>query len=306
VRSSPRADRVQALQLAAALPEPSPALARTPPERCTAQDRFHDYILADYSPVASPVGKLRALNVLVESFALEGLEDQGRAVLDAVRGALGPFRTVWGIKRRRHDERLGWELYFYDFERRHADLSIANVARILEPLFSIAAPEPRALPWHMFSIEFGRDQLVAHAPAPVDVYLDMRSYKLTNQGPVFENVYTFHETRREIEVILERMRACLHFDPRVDGLHHLLPPHLFQCAKLCVAHKRGCDALYFSRITTRALARFLRDQGWPEALVEFVRSREGDLNHLLWDAGIDFASVEGRATVLKSGIYGTF
>ncbi|HVK63301.1 MAG TPA: hypothetical protein VM694_02440, partial [Polyangium sp.] len=91
-----------------------------------------------------------------------------------------------------------------------------------------------------------------------------------------------------------------------DELHRLMPPHLFNCRKICVANKRQADAMYFSRISTSALARFLRDQQWPEALRDFVRTREEPLGHLLWDVGIDFRAIEGRATTVKSGVYGSF
>lgn len=64
--------------------------------------------------------------------------------------------------------------------------------------------------------------------------------------------------------------------------------------------------MYFSRVTTQALTRFLRDQRWPSLLAEYVRTREDELNHLLWDVGVDFRSVDGVATPTKTGIYGSF
>lgn len=286
--------------------EPSAPLATTPAERCGADDRFHDYVLAEYEPAAPALGKLRSLNVLVESFAVAGLEAEGVALMNAVRTQLGPFRTVWGIKRDGASGDLRWELYFYDFDRRHADLSIERVTAILSPFVKVEGREPRPLPWHMFSVELGRAQLREGQPAPVDIYLDMRSYKVVGERLLFENVYTFHDARSEIDEVLHRLRSSIHFDPRSDGLHQLMPPHLFQCRKICVANKREADALYFSRITTPALARFLRDHRWPDALQRYVDGRDDELNHLRWDVGVDFRAVDGRATPLKTGIYGSF
>ena len=285
---------------------PAPRRALAPLEACGPDDRFHDYILSEYEPIAPALGKLRSLNVLVESFAIAGVEREGLALLSAVRSGLGPFRTIWGIKRHHAHGGLGWELYFYDFQRAFADLSIARVASILAPHVRVIGREPRPLPWHMFSVELGAAGLLEGAPSAIDIYIDMRSYKCEGDALVFENVYTFHDARAEIEEVLHRLRSCIHFDPSQDALHRLMPPHLFNCKKICVANKRNADAMYFSRIPTPALSRFLRDHQWPDALQDFVRTREDLLGHLLWDVGIDFRAIDGRATTIKSGIYGSF
>lgn len=289
--------------------EASPSkLANAELERCGADDRFHDYVLLEYQPVASPVAKLRSLNLLVESFALAGVEREGLAVMHAVRDALGPFRTVWGIKWHHARRELGWELYFYDYQREHADLSIANLGKILAPHVTVGGREPRPLPWHMFSIEFDRAQLCEGKPSAVDIYVDMRSYKSLGHEFVFENVYTFHHAYAEIDEILHRIRACTHFDPELDRLHRLVPPHLLNCRKVCVANKRSADALYFSRVTTRALQRFLVEQRWPAELAGYVEGWSDQLNHLLWDVGIDYRSDFDNTEVkpIKTGIYGSF
>ena len=61
-------------------------------ERCDSEDRFHDYVLAEYPPRASAVGKLRSMNVLVESFALAGIENEGLALVNHIRESFGRFR----------------------------------------------------------------------------------------------------------------------------------------------------------------------------------------------------------------------
>ncbi len=284
---------------------PPQGLARTPPELAGEGDRFHDYVLGAYAPLAPHAGKLRSLNLLVESFALAGLEEEGLAVMRRVRDGLGPFRTVWGIKQREGGV-LGWELYFYDFERRHADLSIARVAELLAPAVTVDAREPWPLPWHMFSVEIGPAQLRRQEPAAVDVYIDMRSYKLRGDRFAFENVYTFHDPREEIDDILHRLRSSVHFRWGHDPLASLMPPSLLRCGRICVANKIGADALYFSRVPTPALAAFLGARGWPEALRRFVAGHGPALDHLLWDVGIDFDRHEGALRVVKTGLYGSF
>jgi hypothetical protein len=299
-------DQRQRARLPIAHAPPAPPQASAPLERCGPDDRFHDYVLAEYAPVAPALGKLRSLNFLSESFALARLEREGLALLNAIRTGLGPFRTVWGIKRHHDTGELAWELYFYDFQRAHADLTIPRITALLAPHLRVTGEEPRPLPWHMFSVEFGPEQLRARGPASLDIYIDMRSYKYEAGGLRFENIYTFHEARPEIEEVLHRLRSCVHFDPQRDALQKLMPPGLFNCHKICVANKRNTDALYFSRISGGALRRFLADHHWPEALQTFARHHADALGHLLWDVGVDFQRRHDRATPIKSGIYGSF
>lgn len=287
-------------------PALSPPCAVTPPERCLEGDRFHDYVLSEYEPVAPPLGRLRSNAVLAESFALMGVEREGLALVGAVRRALGAFRSVWGVKHRQGEEELAWELYFYDFQRAHADLSVPSMIETLRPHLRVEAQEPHPLPWHMFSVELSKAHLLEGRAASVDLYIDMRSYKCSGDQLVFENVYTFHDAKKEIDEVLHRVRSCLHFDPARDGLHLLMPPHLFNCRKICVANKRSSDAMYFSRIGTPALTRFLSDQRWPSPLRDFVATRQDELSHLLWDVGVDFKAIAGQATPVKTGIYGSF
>ena len=305
-----RSLRQQRLDVVAS-PPPATSLRRgsSALERCEPGDLLHDYVLLEYPPRIPAAGKLRGLNVLIESFALAGIEDAGVALINHIRQHLGPFRTVWGIKHEPAapaEKQLRWELYFYDRKREHADLSIDRMRSLLAPHLTVAASEPYPLPWHMFSVEFSPDQLVGAAEAPLDVYVDMRSYKLDGQGLRFENIYTFHYAQAEIDDILHRLRSSLHYRDGHDRLVDLMPPHLVDCRKICVANKSATDALYFSRVTTAALTRFLREHSWPESLRDFVESREDEFSHLCWDVGVDFSRVGGKPKTIKTGIYGSF
>jgi len=277
-------------------------------EMCGRGDVFHDYILEAYEPPAPSEGMLRSVNALYETFALAGLDEQGGALVEAIRGALGPFRTVWGAKR---DEEggswRGWEIYFYDWKRVHADLSIDSIVRALSPLVKVDAALTRDLPWHMFSVEITPGALGGDGTGmPVHVYIDMRSYELRGDRTTFENVYTFHDPRSEIDDVMRRLRASVHVDLSRDRLAVLVPPALFRCHKLCVANKATGDALYFSRVDTRALLGFLRAHRYPAELVAWVDAERSRLAHLLWDVGIDFTARDGRAVVRRTGFYGSF
>ncbi len=289
------------------VPEGSGRLASAPLEVCTATDRFHDYVLGAYEPLAPPEGKLRSVNLLVESFALAGVEAQGLALIQKLREDFGPFRTIFGIKWDRQTGALGWELYFYDWSRAHADCSLPRLREILAKVLRVDAEEPRPLPWHMFSVELGAEHLLSGAAVPAHVYVDMRSYELSGRRFTFENVYTFHDPRTEVDEILHRLRSSVQFDPSRSHLAALMPPQLFRCGKICVANKRTSDALYFSRIPTAPLRWFLERNAWPEPLRRFVKEAGARFDHLLWDVGVDFrGTASGEPEIGKTGVYGSF
>jgi len=68
--------------------EPAGRLARAPLARCGPGDRFHDYVLGEYAPLVPHEGKLRSVNLLIESFALLGVEAQGTALIERLLATL--------------------------------------------------------------------------------------------------------------------------------------------------------------------------------------------------------------------------
>lgn len=294
--------------------ESLPRVALTPYEIVQPGDIFCDYTLVPYDPVKPPAGKLRSVNLLVESFAIAGVEAEGQRVMKLLRAALGPGRTVFGVKFYAPEHVAGWELYFYDPLRERHDLSIENVTSILAPAFAIDARPPRPLPWHMFSVEFDARHLRQELAAAVDVYISTnpqnkgtdRSYKLRGSELVFENVYSFHRPLLEIDEILYRLRYGVFFSRVENPLSALIPPELFRCGHICVANKRTADALYFSRITTEQLLFAMNFLGWRGALPGFITAHAASFDHLLWDIGFDFVVENGRIRFIKGGLYGSF
>lgn len=276
-------------------------------ERCGADDQFHDYVLTRYEPRAPALGKLRSVNLLYASFRLAGIEARGRALVEHVRRELGSFRTVFGVKFfPGAAEPIRWEFYFYDLERVHADLSMPRLVELFSPFVAIDAHEPWTLPWLMLSVSLGAGDLSERGSVPMDVYVDMRSYKARGRRWELENLYTFHEPRREIDAIVHRMRSLVHFDAVNGKLSDVLHPDLLACQRFCVANKRSADAVYAARISTDAAARFLARHRWPAELLSFVTERGPELDHLFWDVGFDFTGTGGELRLTKSSIYGTF
>jgi hypothetical protein len=285
------------------------ALCLQPVERCLADDRFHDYILGEYLPSGVFENHLRSVNLLFESFALAGVEEKGRALVAHLREQLGAFRTVWGIKFAPSKPTiLGWELYFYDFERIHPDLNLPHLIEIFAPFLAIEATEPFPLPWHMVSVSFGIQELQkAHAPLPLNVYVDARSYELIGKRLELRNLYTFHHPRTEIDQVIHRLKCSLHLQAQDrESLVQLLPPELLRCDRVCVANKRWADALYFSQISTTAVRRFLQTHRWPEHFLRYFDHYSREMQHLRWDVGRDFRWTPDGLVTEKTGFYGSF
>ena len=91
-------------------------------EYSTADDPSLNYCLWPYSPVAPVEDKFRAINILLHSFAHAGLDESAHRFVEAVRDAVGPFKTVFGIKEAAGE--LAWEFYFYDYARQDREISI--------------------------------------------------------------------------------------------------------------------------------------------------------------------------------------
>jgi hypothetical protein len=289
--------------------------ASGPVERMQPGDVLCDYTLVPYDPVRSPDGKLRSVNLLFESFAHAGVEDLGRALVDGVRAAVGPFRTVFGVKAHAAaPDAPSWELYFYDPRRVRRELAIERLADALRPHLAIDARPPHPLPWHMFSVEVDAAALRERVPVAVDVYVSTsphakgtdRSYKLRGAELLLENTYSFHRPELEIDEILHRIRSSVHFRRGVHNLAAILPPELLDCAHVCVANKRRADAVYFSRVTLEQAIFAVGFFRLGEALGGWLRDRAAELDHLLWDVGVDYVGDGDALRVVKGGVYGSF
>jgi len=295
-------------------PPPVPSLAQRAEELAVADEVLRDYVLAPYPPRRDPRGGLRAVNLLVESFALAGVEAQGGRVIDRLRAQLGPGRTVWGLKHR--GGALSWELYVYDPGRERAEATIAAVLGCLDGLV-VAPPLPdRPIAHHMWSLELDGAALAGGPGARLTCYVNgadqagaSRSYTLGDQGPELANLYTFHDPRVAPRAIIERVTTSVHLGTPSAGLAAVLWPGLHRCRRLCVANKRAADGLYFSGVDTDQLALFLTRLGWPAPLRSHVDDRRARYGHLAWDLGFDFTIGAGSnpaPAIAKSAVYATF
>jgi len=282
-------------------------------EYATAQDPHINYCLWQYHPAAPAEDKFRAVNLLYHSFELAGIGAGVYAMVDAIRDAIGPFRTVFGIKL--IEGRLAWEFYFYDYQRRAREVSISKLIAALRPFARCAIQPNESLPYFMFSIDVddalaaGRRELdVVHMYIgnPGSTVSSGIAYALRPAGATLENFYFFFDAKTQQEEAARKIFCSPHVDPARLHYERILWPELRDCHTICVANKQHNDCVYFSGVTVDQLIFFLERIGYPAEIRSMVRDNRSNLDHLLYDVGIDYR-VEGSAVrVLKSGYYGVF
>ena len=276
--------------------------------RVGADEQPYDYVLLPYPPVTPTEGKLASVNVLRESFAMMGVEEEGMRIVDGVIQWLGSGRTVWGIKYRGPDEPMSWEFYFYHRDRPGRELTLDGVLDSVAPHLEFSAELDRPVDWLMFSFEFGPEELKTRTVPHVSLYVrdSNLSYDLIGSDLVATNLYLFYDTSTDTIPLLQRIHSLVHFTGEGNQLGVLMPPVYYRCRTVCVANKRQYDALYFSRTSQRGLHRFLEAFEWPEHLRRYMESNREGFDHLLWDIGYDFRLSGGDIQWGKSGFYGYF
>jgi hypothetical protein len=280
-------------------------------ERAAPGDRYADYCLWDYEPVAPAAGKLRCANLLWRAIDVSGHGEHLKTALMALRERLGPFRTVFGVKK--FADRLGFEFYFYDYARLERDVSIAKVLDILSPFVDCSLKYSEGRPYFMFSIDLDEDLTARRRPLDgINVYVGNPGssvssgicYEFSKAELRLANFYFFFNRRTEMSDIVAKVNCSAHHDLRGLPVKEILRPELLDCEVVVVANKKFNDGIYFSRIKIDPLIGFLDAEGFPRELVEFARQYRDGLDHMLYDVGIDYVVADGAVKVVKSAFYG--
>jgi hypothetical protein len=282
-------------------------------EYSTADDPARNYCLWDYVSAVPAEDKLRAVNLLLQSFDVAGVLEPGASLIDAVRDAIGPFRTVFGIKD--DGERLSWEFYFYDYERRARQVGANRVLDAAHAFFRCPVRIDESLPYFMFSLDVDvplltgkRDLDVVHAYVgnPGSTVSSGICYAMTRESRTLENFYFFFDAVEHRQEAADKIRSSVHFDDTRADIDTVLLPQLRDCQTICVANKRTHDCVYFSGVDVAQLIWFLDRFRYPAAIREFVSARRSLLDHLLFDVGIDYCADGDGIRVLKTGYFGVF
>jgi len=282
-------------------------------EYATAADPARNYCLWDYSPAAPVEDKFRSFNLLLQSFDYAGLDARAYAIVDAVREAIGPFQTVFGIKQL--GERLAWEFYFYDYGRQARRVSAGRVLAAMAPWVPCTLVVNEQLPYFMFSLDFdadiaagrrGLDVVHLYIGNPGSTVSSGIAYGLRDGGCTLENFYFFFDAQTQQRLAADKIECSAHLDATRLPLDTVLRPELRDCQTICVANKQSHDCVYFSGVTVGQLQFFVDWLGYPEPIRRFVHAHRTDLDHLLFDVGFDYRAQGDRLVVLKSGYYGVF
>lgn len=282
-------------------------------EYATASDPARNYCLWEYSPVAPAEDKFRSVNLLYQSFDHAAIDERAYAIVDAVRDAIGPFRTVFGVKA--IGDRLAWELYFYDYDRLEREVSAGRVLSAIAPWVPCALTADERTPYFMFSLDLdadlaagrrGLDVVHLYLGNPGSTVSSGIAYALRPGGCTLENFYFFFDGRTQREQAADKIACSAHLDVSRVSIDEVLVPELRECRTICVANKQGHDCVYFSGVTVDQLIHFLDRLRYPEGIRSFVRAHRGRLDHLLFDVGFDYRGSGDRLVVLKSGYYGVF
>jgi hypothetical protein len=289
----------------------SVGLATAALERTTPRDRYRDYCLWDYEPVAATGGKLRCANLLWRAIDAAGGGEHLKAACLALRDALGPFQTVFGVKK--IGGRLSFEFYFYDYARLERAVSITRVLKILSPFAHCPLTYSERRPYFMFSLDLDDDIAAGRRPLDViNVYIGNPGssvssgicYELSKTGLRLANFYFFFNARTEMDDIVAKVNCSAHHDLRGVPVSAILRQDLLDCEVIVVSNKKFNDGVYFSRLKVDPLIGFLEREGFPAEITGFAREHRDGLDHMLYDVGIDYM-VEGSAVkVVKSAFYG--
>ena len=281
-----------------------------PLERIGPSDRFADFCLWDYTPPATPTRKLRSANLLWRSIASTGGAPHLIAACEALRRALGPGQTVFGVKK--FGDRLAFEFYFYDYARLERQVSISRVRKAL-PSVACDLPGAEGRPYFMFSIDLDEDIASGRRPLEsVNVYIGNPGsqvssgicYEHTAAGYRLANFYFFFDAKKEMAEIEAKAACSAHHDLRGFPRASVLRPDLLDCQVIVVANKKDNDGVYFSRLPVDPFLAFLRRERFPAELVTFAEDHRGELDHMLYDVGLDYAVEDGKLRIVKSAFYG--
>ena len=279
---------------------------------------FRDYILTRYTPRCDPKGALHPASLLRHLLRQHHMLSCW-PMLEGLRAVLGPEETVWGFKLGKAGASL--ELYLYNFTSNGSGnrKSTTALAKALQPWLRFETTVEETQPYFMCSFEVTAEGIANSDGGQFRIYVGTGeearepggfSYRLEDGATAVENHYAFYraDDPRAMQDAVRRVVAS----PRSGAQAcwgTLLPKWLREdCFTVCYAVKPRADGLYYSRIGTDALARFLARHGYG-SIADVLRHHRQGFAALRWDLGFDYAASSSGTTSLavdKIGIHGVW
>jgi hypothetical protein len=282
-------------------------------EYATDQDPSLNYCHWQYPPQAPVEDKFRSINLLYQSFDYAGIDSRACDLVEAIRDGIGPFRTVFGVKRL--GQKIGWEFYFYDYKRRQRQVSISRVFQAIRPFVPINIEPNENLPYFMFSLDLNHEIVTGRMPLDVvHMYVGNPgstvssgiAYAVRAGSTTLENFYFFFDAASQLADVAGKITSSALFDDTLLNVEAVLVPELRRCRTICLANKQTHDCIYFSGVDIDQLQWFLEWLKYPDMITRFVRENRNHLNHLLFDVGFDYRMEQAALRIIKSGYYGVF
>jgi hypothetical protein len=226
---------------------------------------------------------------------------------------IGDFRSVYGIKR--IDGQWALEIYIYDYERQGRLVSIERLEDATEGLLRFPQTADPRLPYFMFSFDLTEqaaqqngvlDVVHLYIGNPGSQVSSGIAYEFSAGGRQLENFYFFFDAQKQRKEIVDKLECSVYCDTWRVSLDDLYRPELRDCHTICLANKRTCDTIYFSGVNIDQLLFFLNWQQYPDGYIRFVEERHHELDHLLYDVGVDYRANGEQIEFVKHGFYGVF
>ena len=266
-------------------------------------------------PITSPRGKYSSDIFLKQLLFQSPYQKSFLLIIKKIRDAIGPWNTVWGVKLDRGT--LTWELYFYNhcaMDSRMARISLFNVFRSYFKIPAFVEIDIEHQPYLMFSVDLSDDVLRSKQIDSVHLYMNGwegvsqgNSYYWGGDGVFFENHYDFFYMPQETQQLVGKVKNSIVLAKDwASFLKHDLVRKLMPCYKICVAHKKNKDGVYFSRVNVAQLLYFLEYFSYPVHIVDFIKSHQKKLDHLLYDVAFDCTGGPLGPVFSKGSFYGVF
>ena len=275
-------------------------------------DPCFNYCYWPYEPLTPGAGKLRPAALLLRAIDEMPHGSWAADTVRTIQRGIGSFRSVYGVKR--IDERWALEVYVYDYERTSRVVSVERLVESCGGRLSLPTVD-RNVPYFMFSFDLTESAAAADGQiGAVHVYVgnpgsDVSSgiaYEFTQHSRRLENFYFFFDAQQHQREIADKMQCSVWLESWRVPIDELLRPELKSCHTICLANKQTCDTIYFSGVNIDQFLFFLNWQHYPADFVAFVSARREQLDHLLFDVGVDYRAINGRIKFVKHGFYGVF
>jgi hypothetical protein len=277
---------------------------------CKEGDKYFDYCLYPYFPKIDTNGKIKSINLLLNSIEGKTFKKDFLSLMTSLRETIGEDRTVFGVKKKGND--ICWELYFYNYQKKDPCVNMHNIIGTIKPNLTTEVKPNENIPYFMFSADLEPKTFETKKIGGFHIYLGAferrggTSYLLENNGITMENQYAFFDAKHEMKQLMTRVMNSAVVDFKKIRLAEVLLPELIDCETICVANKKDSDCIYYSRIDVNQLLFFLERFEYPDRTVSFIKENKHLLDHLLFDVGFDYKMEGDSLKTTKSGYYGTF